>query len=247
MTSLKTFLLVAISGAAALHVPAVQPRCAIEMRMKGRHVGGGPSISTRKKKRATADVRRENVRVMAARKEALRGTNKAPELQRQRQQDRHSSLLAMGATAHVVFARVAPSARAEFTENVAAEGWVEVGEVSFDEAQHATAEQAAWLHKRLVLEHACRLYPNLIPHRESLELGLAATADDTPAVVDRCESILAMACGFLETSDPYAGHYWAESEQTGSEGKKVILDGIGLDTKSATAMAFSKSLSLRSG
>lgn len=192
-------------------------------------------------------MRRETVRVMQAEKASSRVKHKQPELQRQRQQDRHSSLLAMGASPLPVFARVEPVARADFTEDIAAQSWMEVGAVSFDDSQETSAEQAVWLHKRLILEHACRLYPKLIPHREVLELGLAPSPEDEPVVVQRCEPAPATSCGFGEMDDPYAGSYWAESEQEANAGKKVILDGIGLDTKSATAMAFSKSLSLRSG
>lgn len=140
---------------AGLNVPAVRPRCTIIMK-KGRHQGGGPAISTKTVKRRSADVRRETVRVMQAEKASSRVKHKQPELQRQRQQDRHSSLLAMGASPLPVFARVEPVARADFTEDIAAQSWMEVGAVSFDDSQETSAEQAVWLHKRLILEHACR-------------------------------------------------------------------------------------------
>lgn len=40
-------------------------------------------------------------------------------------------------------------------------------------------------------------------------------------VVQRCEPAPATSCGFGEMDDPYAGSYWAESEQEANAGKKV--------------------------
>lgn len=147
------------SATVSFGIPAsvhVRPRCLVFM-TKGRAQGGGPAISTRTTKRKTADQRREVVRAKAAAKTAKRlnnkpRTNKLAGLQRQRQQDRHTTLLAKGASPLPVFARVAPA----LTQVDDSEGWLEVGAVSFASGQGATAAQAAWHHKHFILMHALR-------------------------------------------------------------------------------------------
>ena len=56
--------------------------------------------------------------------------------------------------------------------------WVWVGEVAA--AAPATAEQAANVHKRLILEHAARAYPALLPRARDLVCGIAAAGFSTP-------------------------------------------------------------------
>ena len=105
-----------------------------------------------------------------------------------------------------------------------------------------------------------RLYPKLLPHAEKLEVGLAppvaaveeedAAAEELPEpeLVQRTEPAAEKSAGFGPLVDPYAGHYFMESDQMGNEGKKMLADSRGLAaTKAATAMSFSKSLGLRSG
>ena len=84
---------------------------------------------------------------------------KAPTLGRQRQHDRHLALIEAGAERWLVYTRVCPDAdRSSDSDEQRGDNdgssWLEVGAVSFEEGQ--TPQAAAWLHKRLILEHACR-------------------------------------------------------------------------------------------
>lgn len=93
---------------------------------------------------------------MAVERATARPKHKQADIQRQRQQDRHASLLAMGASPSPVFARVAPEALTNVTNDTAAARWLEVGAVSILSGESFTTRDSAWLQKRLILEHACR-------------------------------------------------------------------------------------------
>jgi len=245
-------LLATLGYATSIQLPT-SPHRSGAIVMKGRAQGGGPTIAKKSQRRRKAEVRTELVRLKRKVYQEARVKPRPAELGLQRQHDRYEALVAAGAARWPVFARVCPQAEMEEARSERDGGeWLEVGAVAFERGVEAAA--AAWLHKRLVLEHACRLYPKLIPHADQLELGLAAPVGEDeeakPEVVLRVEVPAAeKRAGFGGLPDEArSGHYFAESEQVGNEGKKVIQDSRGLAaTKAATAMSFSKSLGLRSG
>ena len=145
------------------------------------------------------------------------------------------------------------------------EEWFEVGLVSIAADSSTTAEQAAQLQTRLILEHGVKLQPMWQQQIETLECGLgeaiSTDSDDTDGdsaasaqLIERRSLIstqpsLAATCGFLGAPDPNAGHYWSGSvvDDNGASERKVKLAKLGNDAKSAVAERDSKNLGLRSG
>ena len=237
--------------------------------MKGRSQGGGPRISTKKKKAKHTPAALAKAGSPAPQNKPLKKVPSAPGMQAplsiKRQWDRHLENLKKGAKPHPVYARARGT-----------EAWLKVGTVTVDpEAKETSPEQAVQLHKRLILSHAVRLHPELSPSRTDLDCGFGPPenreekpdgelkADGTEPVgveesepeVQMLESVdaaLPALAGFAGTPDESSGHYFVENEplpnQEGKKaGKKVIRDKLGNDTKSKVAEAFSKSLGLRSG
>ena len=86
--------------------------------------------------------------------------------------------------------------------------WHDVGFVSV--RKEADAQAATQFHKRLILEHALRLHPQLVADKEFLECGHG----DPPVSLEKTEA--ECECGFMGVPDPASGYYTA-----GSEGGKV--------------------------
>jgi len=209
--------------------------------MKGRAQGGGPAKSKFGHKRKKLSVRLDHIRVE---KEAAK-KKRRPRPQRvvsaKRQWDRHKALVGGGQSPWAVFAR--------------AEGggeWLPVGNVSFAEGD---AAQAAATHKRLILEHAVRLYPQLYPQRHSLQAAVEASQGSGGATAAALEPQpqpqQPALCGFVGREDVASGYYCTRPSGVAAHvgdrdlKSKVKLSGIGLDSKSAVAIQFSESLDLR--
>jgi len=114
------------------------------------------------------------------------------------------------------------------------EKWIEVGRVVADPAA-GTAEQAAQMHKRLILEHAVRCHPVLAPKSNSLRCGIKigdAGDESQPSVLQKVEvpdSLTQQACGFEGKEDPVSGYYCtygAASEAFTGGSKKLGMGGF---------------------
>lgn len=108
--------------------------------------------------------------------------------------------------------------------------WYEVGEVVA--AGGASAAQAAQLHKRLILEHAVRVYPSLTPSARELQLGVAESAGAEPtAPLAKCDvpDGLKERAGFAGKPDPASGYYVtyaAASDAFTGSSKKLGMGGF---------------------
>ena len=211
---------------------------------KGRKQGGGPAISTRKSKRKTEGERSTDKRIADAVRRVAMSKRRRPSLAIARQQDRFDQQSA----AAWVFARAVGDSE-----------WLEVGQVSIaagavgTDGEAVTAEQAALLHKRLILQHATRLHPHLQPVGHILECGLSGIAGH-PVLLPSANRLplrdamaLSASCGFRGTELP-AGHYFGDNSPTlqASDARKVKLSRLGNDSKSAVQIHESKTLGLRS-
>uniref|UniRef100_A0A7S0J1V5 Uncharacterized protein n=1 Tax=Calcidiscus leptoporus TaxID=127549 RepID=A0A7S0J1V5_9EUKA len=223
------------------------PRVVIPV-MKGRALGGGPAIRTKPQKK----------RLAAALTPAKPGEQRSGKkkrivcaVARGRQWQRFSAQLREGCPSWEVLVRAQGGSGSS--------EWLEVGDLSVSESSVERAMQAARLQKRLVLEHAVRLRPSLSQHRD-LEYGVRlSNSQEEPVPVSEAlannntsvtvgAQLEARSCGFK--GRPVAskeGHYFAASERATSTGKKVKLERMGTDSKSAVAEKFSKQLGLRSG
>ena len=244
------------SGLHVLYAPTTSRSC-VSMMAKGRSQGGGPkAVNNNRKRKSEKDVS-VGKKVRALSREGRK--RKPPTtLFPKRQMERFVNFLDQGSASVAVCMRVPGSE------------WLEVGHVSFDEGTDALV--ATQLQKRLVIEHAMRLHGALLqPHRDELECGVrvppadgggAAPGEEEPVheavLLEGVEAAAApgigggggASCGFLGMPIPGVGHYWSGSDEgsTGdAESRKVTLEKLGVDSKSAVATAFQKQLGLRSG
>lgn len=266
---LASALLVLLGLSSALHVSAPVrswPRAAPVgrssgplMAKKGRAQGGGPkAVNIGRKHKSEKDIASGKLAKALTRSATKR---KPPTtLFPKRQSERFVKFLDEGGD------RVAVCTR------VPAGEWLEVGHVSFEAGTDALV--AAQLQKRLIIEHAMRLHgAALQPHRDAIECGVRVPSGEVAAphgeeggeaaepeavVLEGVEATPApgigggggACCGFLGLPIPGQGHYWAggdEGTAADAEAKKVTLEKLGVDSKSAVATAFQKTLGLRSG
>lgn len=240
---------------------------------KGRAQGGGPKIGLGRKSKTAKELN-----VAKKRREIERSyvrIVKKPTVLPGRQEDRFADQASPTTPAATVYARTASGASEDGTVGA----WMEVGRVSVA-GRVATLgldsplshEDAAFVQKRLILEHACRIHPTLQLHHEHLELGMtppraarAAAEGDAmadvepepePTLLQRDEIAdlimeqkqLAAACGFVGKPDPKAGHFYADSELGDAfktDARKVILSKLGNNAKSAVHKQFNEMLGLR--
>jgi len=105
-----------------------------------------------------------------------------------KQWDRYTKLRQAGAEAVQVFAR----------DGTGSEDWSLVGSVAVDSAD---ASVAAYFQKRLILEHAVRMYPKLRVAGKTLEVGCENSGGEI-ALVNKCEAPPDLSCGFVGEPDP---------------------------------------------
>lgn len=215
----QTFMLPATTGhssaAAAVSVPrTVSPL----LKAKGKQ-GSGPKITLKKKVKKTEAQRGIEKRIkIVSRLE--KNNKKKPTIGIGRQGERYLDMSKSG-TRTAVYAR---------TEGSGAEDWTAVGHICVAAGSDLTMEGAARLQKRIILEHAAKMHPQLTQQSGKLEAGLgeegathADTAEgETPAVsalgaarpsstTPEATLKLAAACGFQGLPIPDHGHYWKES------------------------------------
>lgn len=241
----------------ATHRAVIARRTEPAIMKKGRSQGGGPKISLKKKRSKTEGEKWEDKRLSTmARRVAT--AKKRPHVAPGQQRDRFAQHCEDGSLRHPVFAR--PTGQPD---------WVEVGHVSIAPDSAMTAEDAARLQKRLILEHAARLHPSLQQHNAILEAGLgkpdvggaeSEMVEDSNADIEALVEALpssgdliliqqsnAGMCGFLGLALP-GGHYFGDNspDVAATDERKVKLSRLGDDGKSAIAEHNSKMLGLRS-
>lgn len=236
------------------YIPAA-PRCAvsrpISMMAKGRKQGGGPKIGLRKKKGKPEHQLAAEKRTAALMRRAA-NAKKKPAVGPGRQRERFAEQMGTDGKAFAVFARIAGT-----------EEWLEAGRISIAKGSRMSAQQAASVQKRIILERAVRVHAlKLAKHRADLECGVGPDAEpEGDADVNAVELVsgsgnqpgelrtLAAVCGFSGAPIPDAGHYWGSSDQQAadSDERNVKLQKFGDDAKSAVAQQESKMLGLRSG
>ena len=103
-----------------------------------------------------------------------------------------------------------------------------MGEVSAEAP--GTNEQAAQLHKRLILEHTVRCKPTLMPRSRELICGIAESASDAePVPLKKCEVPSTLRAGYAGTPDPASGYYvtyGAASDAFTGASKKLGMGGF---------------------
>ena len=101
--------------------------------------------------------------------------------------------------------------------------WHDVGFVSV--RKEADAQAATQFHKRLILEHALRLHPQLVADKEFLECGHG----DPPVSLEKTEA--ECECGFMGVPDPASGYYTRYDQ----DGRPANAAGSGVvDSKGMT-------------
>jgi len=141
----------------------------------------------------------------------------AAKLSPKRQWDIHRELVKAGQEAAYVFARL-PDDDAS---------WIPMGEVSAEAP--GTKEQAAQLHKRLILEHTVRCKPTLMPRSRELICGVAESADAEPVPLQKCEVPQNLRAGYAGTPDTASGYYVtynAASDAFTGTSKKLGMGGF---------------------
>eukprot|EP00316_Scyphosphaera_apsteinii_P017207 CAMPEP_0119302822 /NCGR_PEP_ID=MMETSP1333-20130426/4358_1 /TAXON_ID=418940 /ORGANISM="Scyphosphaera apsteinii, Strain RCC1455" /LENGTH=189 /DNA_ID=CAMNT_0007305299 /DNA_START=106 /DNA_END=678 /DNA_ORIENTATION=- len=107
-----------------------------------------------------------------------------------------------------------------------ADEWALIGRVAFEKP--ASPEQAAFAQKRLILEHAARLYPRLSVKKAALECGLDKGTNDI-AKIGKVEVPPDINCGFVGEPDP-GGFYTKGNrveKQLRSSGAAPMADSKG--------------------
>ena len=130
-----------------------------------------------------------------------------------KQWDRFKDLVKGGAPRVAVYARVRGT-----------DAWTRVGDVACSSG--VTPVAAAALHKRLVLEHAVRVAPQLAPKARELECGYAAAGDGAPILLEKTEPAAMADAGFEglpDASARYGGQTASEAVnlEFGLQGKTV--------------------------
>ena len=122
---------------------------------------------------------------------------------------------AQGIDATIVYARVRGS-----------EAWYEVGEVTASKGSVAAGVQ---VQKRLILEHAVRVHPQLLAKARELECGIEV--DGATQVHARCDPIAATNAGFVGRADS-SGRY-GKSEAAINEKEATSLRAHAKSVQSA--------------
>lgn len=117
-------------------------------------------------------------------------------LSAKKQWSKYTSLLKEGKTVKV-HAREQPNGE-----------WELVGSVAFETT--GTAEAAAFFQKRLILEHAKRMYPRLAVKQSSLECGIEGE-DGAVTKVSKVEAADDLNCGFL--GEPDQGGFYSRGNR----------------------------------
>ena len=113
-----------------------------------------------------------------------------------KQWDRFKSHRSAGIQGTPVFARVSGTADAP---------WLEVGDVTAEGAEVSSVVQ---MHKRLILEHAVRVYPKLMPHARNLDCGYGSP----PILLGKTTPAELAQGGFVGRADATGRYGKSESE-----------------------------------